>query len=47
MTIFIIGILYLGSGRNRDEFDHMRPSGIFMTFVSQMTSPFLVGEPSM
>jgi hypothetical protein len=28
MTIFMIGILYLGSGRNREEFVHTRPSGI-------------------
>ena len=33
MTIFIIGILYFGSGRNRELFVHIRPSGIRMTFV--------------
>ena len=34
ITIFMTGILYLGSGRNRDEFVHTRPSGIRMTLVS-------------
>src|SRR5690242_5867164 len=46
MTIFIIGILYRGSDENREEAFHIRPSIIFMVLVSQMTSPFLVGEPS-
>src|SRR3954453_12594467 len=46
MTIFIIGILYRGSDENREEAFHIRPSIIFIVLVSQMTSPFLVGEPS-
>ncbi len=33
MTNLIIGTLYAGSGRERDEFVHIRPSGIFITLV--------------
>jgi hypothetical protein len=32
---------------NREEAFHMRPSGIVIVFISQMTSTFFVGEPSM
>ncbi len=33
ITNFSTGTLYLGSGENRDELLHIRPSGIFITLV--------------
>ena len=33
MTNLSTGTMYFGSGENRDELVHIRPSGIFITFV--------------